>query len=145
MGSWCPRTGIRSDELRCSSNASKALRRRYSEAFCGLSHTGRRSWRQEHKENTLGTHTEAAIEKTPATFSSKVLDLDVPRVVRELEDAIHTIVLRRLRRKGAVVGLSGGIDSSVTAALCAQALGKDKVFGVMMPEHESSGESLDLA
>jgi len=34
----------------------------------------------------------------------------------------------------AVVGLSGGKDSSVTAALCVQALGKDKVYGVLMPQ-----------
>jgi len=37
---------------------------------------------------------------------------------------------------GAVVGLSGGKDSSVTAALCVQALGKDKVYGVLMPQGE---------
>lgn len=41
----------------------------------------------------------------------------------------------------AVIGISGGKDSSVTAALAAQALGKDKVFGVMMPR----GEQKDLA
>ena len=34
----------------------------------------------------------------------------------------------------AVVGISGGKDSSVVAALCVEALGKDKVFGVMMPQ-----------
>lgn len=78
-------------------------------------------------------------------FSVEVLNLDVERVVPELEAAIREIVLRRLHRKGVVVGLSGGIDSSVTAALCVRALGKDKVFGVMMPESESSGESLQLA
>ena len=44
-----------------------------------------------------------------------------------------------------MVGLSGGIDSSVTAAICARALGKDRVFGVMMPENDSSGDSLNLA
>ena len=34
----------------------------------------------------------------------------------------------------AVVGISGGKDSSVTAALCAEALGKDRVLGVLMPD-----------
>lgn len=53
-------------------------------------------------------------------------------------------MLRRLRRRGAVVGLSGGIDSSVTAALCARALGPDKVFAVFMPETDSDPESLEL-
>lgn len=40
----------------------------------------------------------------------------------------------------AVVGLSGGKDSSVVAALCAAALGKDRVLGVMMP----NGEQFDI-
>ena len=35
-----------------------------------------------------------------------------------------------------VIGISGGKDSSVTAALCVEALGKDKVFGVLMPDGE---------
>lgn len=38
----------------------------------------------------------------------------------------------------AVVGLSGGKDSSVVAALCVEALGKENVFGVMMPNGEQS-------
>ena len=40
----------------------------------------------------------------------------------------------------AVVGLSGGKDSSVVAALCVEALGKENVFGVMMP----NGEQFDI-
>lgn len=38
----------------------------------------------------------------------------------------------------AVVGISGGKDSSVVAALCVEALGKDRVIGVLMPNHEQS-------
>ncbi len=53
-------------------------------------------------------------------------------------------VLHRLRRKGAVLGLSGGIDSSVCAALCARALGRERVLGLFMPERDSSPESLEL-
>jgi len=49
-----------------------------------------------------------------------------------------------LRRKGAVVGLSGGIDSSVAAALCVRALGPDRVLGLFMPESDSSPDSLQL-
>lgn len=46
----------------------------------------------------------------------------------------------------AVVGISGGIDSSVVAALCVEALGKDRVFGVLMPQNTQSdiGFSHDL-
>ena len=85
------------------------------------------------------------MKSTLSSFTSNVLDIDAPAVAAELEQAIREIVLGRLRRKGAVVGLSGGIDSSVTAAICARALGKERVFGVMMPESDSSDDSLDLA
>jgi len=82
---------------------------------------------------------------TSAVFSSRVLEIDPSNLANEIERGIREIVLRRFRRKGAVVALSGGIDSSVTAALCAQALGKDHVLGVLMPEYESSEESLRFA
>jgi NAD+ synthase len=58
---------------------------------------------------------------------------------------IRQQILGHLRRKGAVLGLSGGIDSSLTAALCVRALGADKVVGLLMPEKESSPESLVLS
>ena len=38
----------------------------------------------------------------------------------------------------AVVGISGGKDSSIVAALCVEALGRDKVIGVLMPNGEQS-------
>jgi NAD+ synthase len=82
---------------------------------------------------------------TSTVFSPRVLEIDANQVALEIEEGIREIVLRRLRRKGAVVGLSGGIDSSVTAALCARALGKDRVLGVLMPEDESSQDSLQFA
>ncbi len=48
------------------------------------------------------------------------------------------------RRRGAVVGMSGGIDSSVVAALCVRALGPERVFGLLMPERDSSDDALRL-
>ncbi len=53
--------------------------------------------------------------------------------------------LTAFRRRGLVVGLSGGIDSSVTAALCVRAIGAARVFGVHMPEKDSSAETLQLS
>ena len=50
-----------------------------------------------------------------------------------------------LRRDGAIVGLSGGIDSAVVAALAARALGPQKVLGLVLPEHDSAPESRRLA
>lgn len=38
----------------------------------------------------------------------------------------------------AVIGISGGVDSSVVAALCVEALGKDRVYGVIMPNHQQA-------
>ena len=77
-------------------------------------------------------------------FSRDVLKIDAAKVAETIQEQIREQVLGTLRRKGAVVGLSGGIDSSVVAALCAGALGKERVLGLFMPEHHSSGDSLDL-
>jgi NAD+ synthase len=57
---------------------------------------------------------------------------------------VKQIVLGKFRKKGVVVGISGGIDSATVAALCVRALGKEKVFGLLMPERDSSGDSLRL-
>lgn len=53
--------------------------------------------------------------------------------------------LRRLKRRGFVVGLSGGIDSAVSAHLAVRAVGAAQVLGVLLPERESGPESLKLA
>ena len=50
----------------------------------------------------------------------------------------------RKKKRGLVVGLSGGIDSSVAADLAVRALGKERVFGIFMPERHSSDQSLLL-
>jgi NAD+ synthase len=78
------------------------------------------------------------------SFSADVLKIDCEAVVEKISETIRKQVRGDLRRRGAVLGLSGGIDSSVAGALCAAALGKEKVFGIFMPERDSSGESLRL-
>ena len=77
-------------------------------------------------------------------FSGEVLEIDREAVTRSIAAAVREQVMGTLRRRGAVVGLSGGIDSSVVAALAVRALGKEKVFGLFMPERDSSGDSLRL-
>ena len=72
------------------------------------------------------------------------LDIDARSTAQIIETAIEDAVFSILHRKGAVVGLSGGIDSSVVAALCVRALGKDRVFGLFMPERECSDDSSRL-
>jgi NAD+ synthase len=77
-------------------------------------------------------------------FSAQVLAIDPEAVVAQISAAIREMVLGTLRRRGAVLGLSGGIDSSVVAALCVKALGPDRVFGLMMPEQHTSDDALRL-
>ncbi len=79
------------------------------------------------------------------TFHKDSLKLDAARVVDHLCDTMRRQIRDDLKKSGAVVGISGGIDSSVVAALCARALGPKRVLGIMMPERESSGESERLA
>jgi NAD+ synthase len=77
-------------------------------------------------------------------FSREVLRIDPRQVAEQTEVAIRQTVLGDLRRRGAVVGISGGIDSSVVATLCARALGRERVVGLLMPERDSSGDALRL-
>ena len=77
-------------------------------------------------------------------FSRDVLRIDAPSVAGAIEKTIREQVLGTLRRRGAVVGMSGGIDSSVVAALCARSLGAGRVVGLLMPERDSSGDALRL-
>jgi NAD+ synthase len=76
--------------------------------------------------------------------ASNLLRIDAEREVERIAENIRDVVLRQFKRKGAVLGVSGGIDSSVVAALCAHALGKDRVVVLFMPESESDSESLTL-
>ncbi|AKU98114.1 NAD synthetase [Labilithrix luteola] len=77
-------------------------------------------------------------------FTTDVLRIDSARMVRSIEEALRDQLGRTLRRKGIVVGLSGGIDSSVVAALAVRAVGPDKVLALLMPERDSSPSSLSL-
>jgi NAD+ synthase len=76
--------------------------------------------------------------------STDFLALDPASTLSETATGIREHVIATLRRRGVVVGLSGGIDSSVVAALSVRALGPERVFGLLMPERDSSGESLVL-
>ena len=50
-----------------------------------------------------------------------------------------------MKRDGAVIGISGGVDSAVSSALCIKALGKANVLGVILPEKESNTISEEFA
>ncbi len=73
------------------------------------------------------------------------LELGNPERVR---DAIHRFIIlkvREARADGVVLGLSGGIDSSLVAALCAQALGQNRVLGLLMPHSANSAGDMKEA
>ncbi|HSE81721.1 MAG TPA: NAD(+) synthase [Gaiellaceae bacterium] len=83
---------------------------------------------------------------TPAErLTLESLRLDAGRAVDEIAERLRDVVYRDLRRRGAVVGLSGGVDSSLVAFLCARAFGPERVLGVLMPEGESAPDTLDLS
>ena len=82
------------------------------------------------------------------TLASRIgldaLRLDPAPEVQRIVGRIEALITRDMRKRGAVVGLSGGVDSSVVAALCARALGPARVVGLLMPERESAAETLEL-
>jgi len=73
-----------------------------------------------------------------------VLHIDSGAEADRIAAAIRDIVFVRFKRKGAVVAVSGGIDSSVVAALCVRALGPEQVLALFLPEADSSADSLRL-
>ncbi|MBS3758365.1 MAG: NAD(+) synthase [Desulfobacterales bacterium] len=78
-------------------------------------------------------------------FSKDLLNLDPEAEAARIAESIRSIMRNDLKRRGLVVALSGGIDSSVTAALAVKALGESRVFGLEMPERHSAAETLSLS
>jgi NAD+ synthase len=76
-------------------------------------------------------------------FDKAALEIDCASEAQRIGDTVRR-QLREIRRKGMVLGLSGGIDSSVTAAVLVRALGAERVFGIFMPESDSDPDSLRL-
>jgi NAD+ synthase len=80
----------------------------------------------------------------PETIAS-ALRLDVESAVETIVASMRRHLAESFRRKGFVVGMSSGVDSSVCAALAVRAVGPERVFGLFMPEHESDPQSLRIA
>jgi NAD+ synthase len=90
--------------------------------------------RQEHPKSELTNE-----------FSREWLNIDPEVEVNRICGKLRQSVFETLRKQGGVVGISGGIDSSVVLALIAKAIGSDRVLGILMPERESNPESIRLA
>ena len=83
------------------------------------------------------------MEPSPQDLSA--LEIDTALVARWLEAFLRDEIVRRRGFERVVVGLSGGVDSSLTAALCARALGPEAVHGFLLPYRTSSPASRDDA
>jgi len=81
---------------------------------------------------------------SPVLISQDILRIDPALETERIAVSIRQAVLQQCKRKGAVVAVSGGIDSSVVAALCVRALGPERTIALFLPELDSSGESLRL-
>ena len=75
------------------------------------------------------------------SFSREVLKIDCEAESKRICEFLRKTVLRDYRKRGVVVGISGGIDSALTATLSVKTFGKERVFGLILPEKESSQES----
>lgn len=74
-------------------------------------------------------------------LDARVLEMDNDRVIERICARLREILAKDVSRRGYVVAMSGGIDSSVSSALCVKALGRERVYGLMLPERDSSGFS----
>ncbi len=74
-------------------------------------------------------------------FDRSVLEIDLAREAEEIASRLRQLVVHSLRRRGVVVAVSGGIDSSVTLALAVRAFGPRKAFALLLPERDSSPAS----
>jgi len=88
------------------------------------------------------THLDIVANRQP---DSDPLTIDPELTRKWLVSFLKDEVVRRRGFKKGLVGLSGGVDSALTAFLAAEALGKDNVIGVRMPYRTSSPDSLEHA
>lgn len=77
-------------------------------------------------------------------FTKDILKIDCESEAQRISAFIKNQLLL-MRREGAVIGLSGGVDSALSAALCVKTLGKDKVLGLILPEKDSNPVSAQFA
>ena len=79
------------------------------------------------------------------SFSKEDLKIDAAQVAESLIKQMRDIMKNKLHKRGAVLGVSGGIDSSVCLALAAKAFGSKKVVCMALPETDNNPESERLA
>ena len=70
---------------------------------------------------------------------------EIEKTVASIENFVKEEILEKFQRKGAVIGISGGIDSAVMASICTRSINPNQVLGLIMPEKESDPSSQILA
>jgi len=85
------------------------------------------------------------IMTTSSPFSKDILRIDCASEAERITTKMRQILAEQLKRRGFVVAISGGIDSSVTLALCVKAVGKERIFALLMPERHSSEDTLEIS
>ena len=77
-------------------------------------------------------------------FHPGVLDLDLDSAIDLITTSIKEQIYGILHKRGVVIAISGGVDSSLTAALVVRSLGVNRVLGLCLPERDSNPESTRL-
>ena len=80
--------------------------------------------------------------KNRGKLTAGILDIDLEAELRRIADRMRHLASRALHKRGFIIAMSGGIDSSVCAALAVEAVGSKKVFGLLLPEQDSSSASI---
>ena len=79
-------------------------------------------------------------------FSKDILRFEnIEDIANQISGKIKDDIYNVLKRKGAIIGISGGIDSSVTLGLTVKAIGSENVIGILLPEKDSSPDSKEMA
>ncbi|MCU7922234.1 MAG: NAD(+) synthase [Candidatus Thiodiazotropha sp. (ex Dulcina madagascariensis)] len=74
-------------------------------------------------------------------YEAEVINFDRDKAVERICETMRDIMRSKLRRRGVVVAVSGGIDSSVSAALAVKAFGANKAFFIQLPEVDSAADT----
>jgi len=85
------------------------------------------------------------METTTRSSAASPLQLDAPAAIARITESMRKHLSTSFKRRGFVVAMSGGVDSSVCAGLAVRAVGAERVFGLFMPERDSDPQSLELA
>jgi len=81
------------------------------------------------------------VSRTDTSFSWHVLDIDLAAETRRITERLRDVTARVLKRRGLIVAISGGIDSSTSLALAVRAVGAERVLALILPEQDSSDDS----